>query len=112
MVKLVVPLNVAPFMYNVGLDATTFPPKVDDGPNVKLPVPVNAKFCAVLPDCVNCFNNNVPAENPPAPTEIVLFAAKVAVAVLLPPQNCTPCPFVEVTTILSLNEVFADNQPT
>ena len=53
----------------------------------------------------------MPAENPPVPTEIVLFATKVAVA-LLAPQNCTPCPFVDVTSMLSLNIVPAEFQLT
>ena len=100
-----VPVNVQPLNSRVGLMVVTLPPKADEGPKLRLPAPVRVRLCAVAPICVNCLSSRVPVVKPPDPTEIVLPEAKVAEAVVLLLQNCTPCPLVEVTTILPLKTV-------
>jgi hypothetical protein len=107
-VAVTVPLNVHPLNSNVGLTTVRLPPKADVGPKVRLLVPVRVRLCAVLPCCVNCRRYRVPMEKPPDPTEIVSPEASVAVAVLLPLQNTTPCPLVEETTMLPLKTVPAE----
>src|SRR6202035_157498 len=85
--EVTVPPKLQPLKYKVGLTVVIFPPNMDDGPKVKLAVPVRLRFCAVAPACVNCLSNSKPAEKPPAPTVIVFVAVRVAVAVIFPPQN-------------------------
>ena len=107
MVRFVVPLKVVPFRKKVGLTAVTFPPKAEEGPRVRFPVPVRVRLCGVAPVWVNCRRDRVPAEKPPAPMLMLLPPAKVLVAVA-PPPNWTPAPFVDVTTILLLKIVPAE----
>src|SRR5882724_5787016 len=76
-VDVTVPLKLQPLKNKVGLIVVTFPPKEEDGPKVRLLVPVSVRFCAVAPICENCLSNNIPLENPPAPTVMVLVADKV-----------------------------------
>src|SRR5580692_7808455 len=71
LIDVTVPLNVQPLNSSVGLTVVVFPPNADEGPKVRFPAPVRVRLCAVAPDCVNCRSNNVPAVNPPAPTEMV-----------------------------------------
>src|SRR5580658_9492180 len=91
LVELTVPLKVQPLKNSVGLTVVVFPPNAEEGPKVRFPAPVRVRLCAVGPDWVNCRSNKVPAVKPPAPTEIVYPDDKVAVALVLPLQNCTPC---------------------
>src|ERR1700722_2027454 len=95
-----VPLKKHPLKKRVGLTVVILPPKAEEGPKGGLPLPVRVRFCRVGPDWVNCRSNSVPAEKPPEPMLMVLPAERLAVAVVLPLQNCTPCPLVELTTTL------------
>src|ERR1022692_2470970 len=88
-IEITFPPKLQPLNNKVGLTVATFPPNAEVGPKVKLLVPVNVRLCAVAPTCVKRWSNNVPEEKPPAPTEIVLPAANVAVAAAAP-QNWTP----------------------
>src|SRR5579859_1777527 len=105
LVRLVVPLKVPPLRTSVGVVAVKLPLNTDEGPICRAPAAVREMFWAVAPLCVNWRRSSVPAVNPVAPAVIVRPDASVVVAVPLPPENWTPVPFVEFTTILLLNTV-------
>src|SRR5258708_23155461 len=98
LVRSVVPLKVVPVKERLGLEVVRFPLKEEEGPSVKAPAPVRARFCAVAPTWVNCLSHKVPAEEPAAPMPRVLVAYNLKVAVAPPPIK-TPNPLVGLTTI-------------
>src|ERR1700744_3434940 len=66
--------------------------------------PVAVKFIGAVPSWVNCLRYRNPAVRPVDPACMVIFAACVAVAVALPPQNWIPAALPDVfTNILPLN---------
>src|SRR5258708_25607004 len=111
LVRSVVPLKVVTVKGRLGMEVVRLPLKEEEGPCVKEPAPVRARFCAVAPTWVNCLSDKVPAEKPAAPMPMVLVADKLMVAVAPPPKK-TPNPLVELTTILSLKMVPAEFWPT
>jgi hypothetical protein len=82
LIKLEVPLNV-PVRINVGDVNTTLPLNVVEDNIESTAAPVNVRFCAVDPLCVNRLNDKVPVVKPELPTAIVFPVARVAVADVL-----------------------------
>src|SRR5258708_19593806 len=91
LVRSVVPLKVVPVKERLGLEVVRFPLKEEEGPSVKAPAPVRARFCAVAPTWVNCLSDKVPPEKPAPPMPLVLVADNLMVAVPPPPKK-TPNP--------------------
>src|SRR6186713_649674 len=77
-VETTVPPKLQPLNNRVGLTVVIFPPIAEEGPKVRLPVPVNVRLLGVVPSCVNWRSHRRPAEKPADPIARHLPAASVA----------------------------------
>jgi hypothetical protein len=82
LIKLDVPLNV-PVNINVGEVKTALPLNVVEDSIERMADPVNVRFWAVDPLCVNRLKDKVPVVKPELPTVMVFPVARVAVADVL-----------------------------